>query len=139
MGLPDLDTESGEVKSFFLDWLRKEILTKYGFDGLRIDTVKHVGKPFWDEINFVLNTRGSFAIGEVMHSELPYVADYQNHMHSLMDYPLYYEIVDVFGKQALPISSLIQTLKKSNSIFASTPLLGVFIDNHDVSRFPNFL
>ena len=46
-GLPDLHTENEQVKKLFFDWIRDDVIIKYGFDGLRIDTVKHINIRFW--------------------------------------------------------------------------------------------
>lgn len=47
-GLPDFETERPEVRDFLLDaqlpWARR-----HGLDGFRLDTVKHVDHPFWQE------------------------------------------------------------------------------------------
>lgn len=47
-GLPDFETERPEVRDFLLDaqlpWARR-----FGLDGFRLDTVKHVGREFWRE------------------------------------------------------------------------------------------
>ena len=41
-GLPDLNTEREDVKSILLNWIKNDIILKYNFDGVRIDTVRHV-------------------------------------------------------------------------------------------------
>lgn len=75
-GLPDLNTESEQVKQILFNWIEADVVLKYGFDGLRIDTVKHVNMRFWQELSIVLSRLQIFAIGEVMHSQAHYVADY---------------------------------------------------------------
>lgn len=40
-GLPDLNQTNPEVKDGLIQWL-KSTLAKFDFDGLRVDTVKHV-------------------------------------------------------------------------------------------------
>jgi glycosidase len=66
-GLPDFKTELPEVAAFLLraqlGWAQQS-----GVDGFRLDTVKHVGHPFWDEHR--RHTReqlgsGFFLLGEV--------------------------------------------------------------------------
>ncbi len=66
-GLPDWKTELPEVAGWLLDaqigWARRS-----GVDGFRLDTVKHVGHPFWQEHR--RRTRaalgpGFFLLGEV--------------------------------------------------------------------------
>jgi alpha-amylase len=49
-GLPDLDQDNTFVKEYLLSWI--EILVmKYNFDGIRVDTLKHVPKAFWKEFS----------------------------------------------------------------------------------------
>jgi alpha-amylase len=66
-GLPDFETERPEVRDFLLDaqlpWARR-----YGLDGFRLDTVKHVDHDFWKEHRRRLRTefgRNFFLLGEV--------------------------------------------------------------------------
>ncbi len=44
---PDLDTENPEVVEQLLEWERFTI-DEYDIDGLRVDTVKHIRKGFWE-------------------------------------------------------------------------------------------
>jgi alpha-amylase len=46
-GLPDINTESEEVKQIFFNWIGDNVIAKYGFDALRIDTVRHINMRFW--------------------------------------------------------------------------------------------
>ena len=46
-GLPDLNTESEEVKDILFKWIKHDVIEKYGFDVIRIDTVRHVNIRFW--------------------------------------------------------------------------------------------
>ena len=47
-GLADLDQRHPFVKSYLNQWI-KETVQNFSFDGIRIDTVPHVEKPFWPE------------------------------------------------------------------------------------------
>jgi alpha-amylase len=108
-GLPDLDTENEKVKEILFKWIRENIIMKYNFDGVRIDAMKHVNKKFWTDLNFILKDLRTFSLGEVMHSQSGYVAEYQKCCaDSLFNYPLYYSVVDVFVKK-LPIRFLHET------------------------------
>ncbi|CAI2166187.1 2314_t:CDS:2 [Funneliformis geosporum] len=74
--LPDLDTENPVVASElnkWINWLVKE----FGFDGIRIDTAKHVRHSFWDAFT---QSSGVFSIGEVADSNAGFVGSYQGHM-----------------------------------------------------------
>jgi len=47
-GLPDLNQDNSYVRQYLKDWV-KGIVTEYGFDGIRIDTIPEVPKDFWSE------------------------------------------------------------------------------------------
>ena len=58
--LPDIDTENDGIVSKLNDIVSNWI-TSYDFDGIRIDTVKHVRKDFWPGYQ---KAAGVFATGE---------------------------------------------------------------------------
>ena len=70
--LVDVDTEDDEIVSTYNNWI-KTLVGNYSVDGIRIDTVKHVRKDFWP--NFA-SSSGVYTIGEVLHNETDYVANY---------------------------------------------------------------
>ena len=47
-GLPDFRTELPEVADYLMT-AHLSLAKRVGLDGFRLDTVKHVGHPFWDE------------------------------------------------------------------------------------------
>lgn len=66
-GLPDFKTELPEVADFLLD-AHLDRAERAGLDGFRLDTVKHVDHPFWQEHRRRLGERFGddfFLIGEV--------------------------------------------------------------------------
>ena len=91
-GLPDLKQENEWVTQQLLNWIH-DLISKYNIDGIRIDTIMEVPKWFWDSFR---NSARVFQIGEVFHGDINYVADYQNHLDSVFNYPLYYTIESSF-------------------------------------------
>jgi alpha-amylase len=75
-GLPDLNTESEEVKAILFKWIGDSVIAKYGFDAIRIDTVRHIGIRFWEELSHYLSDVPVFHLGEVMVREPSRVAEY---------------------------------------------------------------
>lgn len=61
--LPDLDTENDDIVQAMHTWI-KNLITEYGADGLRIDTVKHIRQDFWPDF---AKAAGVFTMGEVNH------------------------------------------------------------------------
>ncbi|KAJ5756500.1 hypothetical protein N7533_006043 [Penicillium manginii] len=84
--LPDVNTQSSEIQALFQKWV-KWLVTEYGFDGLRIDTVKHVEKEFWSAFS---SAAGVYTIGEVWDGDPDYLAGYANSMDGLLNYAVYY-------------------------------------------------
>ena len=132
-GLPDIDTENESNRKILYDWI-KWLVNEYKFDAIRIDTVKHVPKPFWS--GFTSNS-GVFSIGEVNDGNPAYVGSYQSTMDSLLNYPLYYGIMDVFARKQ-EMTKLMYKVQEIRSNFKDTTILGNFIDNHDVARFRRY-
>jgi alpha-amylase len=97
---------------------------------VRIDTVVEVPKWFWGE--FAKNC-GVFQLGEAADSRMKFVADYQNYIDGLLNFPLYYTLRDVFifGKSMYLIE---QNFFNTKNIFKDPTLLGNFIGNHDFPR-----
>lgn len=54
------------------NWI-KNLVSDYGIDGLRVDTVKHVRKDFWPEF---ASSAGVYTVGEVLTGEVGYAAPY---------------------------------------------------------------
>jgi len=46
--LPDLDQDNQFVRDYLKSWVAG-IVTEYGFDGIRIDTIPEVPGSFWKE------------------------------------------------------------------------------------------
>ena len=92
-GLPDLDQSNDFVRSYLKKWISGTV-SKFDFDGIRIDTVPHVPKDFWTEYG---EAAGVFQMGEVFNGDPAYAGDYQNYVTSLFNYPMFFTIRDVFG------------------------------------------
>ena len=130
--LPDVNTTSPEIRTLYQNWINNLVST-YNFDGLRIDTVKHVEKDFWPPF---VNAAGCYAIGEVFDGDPVYVASYQDSVPGLLNYPIYYPLTRAFLQQG-SFQDLADMHDRVSSEFSDPTLLGTFIDNHDNVRFLN--
>ena len=129
--LPDLNTEDGWVIFQLYKWIHW-LVKEFSFDGIRIDTVKHVRKDFWP--GFV-RASGVFAMGEVFDGNPKYLGEYQSGMDSIFNYAMYYTINDVFGKNRGSMWALESRINQVRETHRDVSLLGSFLDNHDNPRF----
>jgi len=70
--LPDLDQSNSYVRSELKLWV-KNLVSTYGFDGIRIDTIPEVPKDFWAEFG---PASGVFQMGECFNGDPAYVGPY---------------------------------------------------------------
>lgn len=131
--LPDLNQNHPFVRETLKSWVNG-VVNDFYFDGIRIDTVPEVSKDFWAEFAASAEV---FQMGEVADSRYDYVAQYQGVLDSVLNYPLYYQLLNVF-KYANDTMLSFRTHYKKMSAFENQDLLGVFVDNHDQPRFLNY-
>jgi alpha-amylase len=130
--LPDLNQDNTFVRETLKTWV-KDTVAKFGFDGIRVDTVPEVKKDFWDEYR---EAAGVYQVGEVFNGDIGYVSSFQGHLDATLNYPLYFAIKSVWDyKQSM--FTLRTTKQQEAASFQDTSVLGNFIDNHDNVRFLN--
>ena len=106
----------------WISWLVNE----FNFDGIRIDTARHVRHDFWDGFT---RSSGVFSIGEIPDGNAYFVGSYQGHMDSTLGFPLYFRMRDLYtGGNMYGIRDIINDNRKA---FNDTRLLGNFVDCHD--------
>ncbi|MBE0336203.1 family 14 glycosylhydrolase [Paenibacillus sp. 23TSA30-6] len=130
-GLDDLNQDNPATASELKNWI-KWLLNETGIDGLRVDTAKHVPKGFLKDFDQAANT---FTIGEIYSSDPAYVGDYTRYLDAALDFPMYYTIKDVFGRDQS--MTKIKERYTDDRHYRDAQTNGVFIDNHDVKRFLN--
>ncbi|KAI1873020.1 uncharacterized protein JN550_003273 [Neoarthrinium moseri] len=128
--LPDLKTEDTSIRSTWNDWITP-LISKYGIDGLRMDSTKHIEKDFWPGW---VSASGVYNMGEVYDGDPSKFPDWLNYISGLVNYPVYYWITRAFQSSSGSISDLvsgINTMKGS----MKTSTMGSFMENHDQVRF----
>jgi len=90
--LPDLNQDNSFVRSTLKTWVH-DTVQEFGFDGIRVDTVPEVKRPFWSEYGA---EAGVYQVGEVFNGNVNYVASYQGPLTATLNYPLYFTIKSVF-------------------------------------------
>ena len=128
--LPDLNHENKYVEKTLLEWI-KNLVKKYNIDGLRVDTVLEVPKWFWDKFR---ENAGVFHIGEAFNGNIDYISDYQNHLDSLFNYPLYYVIEKSFCGTFRELENYWFNIRNK---YPSPDYIATFVENHDNPRFLN--
>ncbi len=149
-GLDDFKTESPYVREQ-MEKIYEYWIEQAGFDGFRVDTVKHVEMGFWQEwcpaIHAFAAAHGRpdfFMFGEVLNQAdakcSSYVGDKDGgpfKLDSVLDYPLYFQINRVFAaatgntKQIADHSAAVE----ANYDSSARGQLVTFLDNHDQPRF----
>lgn len=130
--LPDINTGLSEIRTVldtWITWLVKE----YSFDGVRIDTVKHVEKSFWPGF---ASAAGVYSIGEVFDGDPAYLAGYASLMPGLLNYATYYPMNN-FYQQKGSSQALVDMMNTVSNTFPDPSALGTFLDNHDNPRWLN--
>ncbi len=150
-GLDDFRTESAYVRTnmaaIYSWWI-----TNAGFDGFRIDTVKHAEMGFWQDwcprIHGAAGAAGKtnfFLFGEVFDGSDAKNGSYSGtngggafKLDSLLDYPLFFAAQNVFerGQNTKQIEDHYNALAANYDSNTINQLV-TFLDNHDTTRFLN--
>ncbi|KAF2849652.1 carbohydrate-binding module family 20 protein [Plenodomus tracheiphilus IPT5] len=130
--LPDINTSSQELKDLYNTWIAW-LVREYSFDGVRIDTVKHVQKDFWPGF---ASAAGVYSIGEVFDGNPSYLAGYASLMPGLLNYATYYPMNN-FYQQKGSSQALVDMINTVSNTFPDPAALGTFLDNHDNPRWLN--
>ncbi|KAI0506854.1 alpha-amylase [Xylaria bambusicola] len=129
--LPDVKTEDSGVRDTFNGWI-KDLVSTYGIDGLRIDTVQHVEKDFWPGFE---NAAGCYSVGEIFNGDPNLFPDWLKYISGAMNYPAYYWITRAFQSTSATMTDLLNGINTMKGLMA-TKTFGSFIENHDNPRFP---
>jgi len=129
--LPDFKQENPYVKETLLKWITY-IMEKYKFDGMRIDTVPEVPKPFWVEWNAAVK---SFTMGEIFDDRIDYVNGYIGPLETALNYPIFFRIRYTWqGMNSF--WGLVEVLQQEEQAFGDKlDYICNFINNHDNERF----
>ena len=130
-GMPDLKQENEYVNKTLLSWI-KDTINDYDFDGVRYADVSNVPKWFWKAFTESANT---YTFGVVSSDNVSYIADYQNYMDGVGDYPLYYAIRESFCGGSM--KKLEEYHSNSHKLYSNPEYNTIWIGNHDNNRFLN--
>lgn len=117
------------MRSYLKSWISR-VVNDFDFDGIRIDTIPEVPKDFWSEYTAAA---GVFQMGENFNGNVSYVADYQNYVSALFNYPMFFTLHDVYGS-GNSMYSIRSLYDQEQSAFKDVDALGSFMNNHDNAR-----
>ncbi|MFO0554217.1 MAG: alpha-amylase family glycosyl hydrolase [Polyangiaceae bacterium] len=141
-GLPDFAQENPDVAAY-LTTSSVGFLGRFAFDGVRMDTAKHVYRPYFadDWVPAVRALRPeAFLLAEVFDDSGPAALEplLDTGFDSAFGFALHTGLVNAFAKGgkldgvASPVQAAVSTLG-----LARASRLVNFVDNHDVPRFPS--
>ncbi|KAH6838558.1 alpha-amylase [Chaetomium sp. MPI-CAGE-AT-0009] len=130
--LPDINTQDPAIRKLLQEWIRW-LVSEFDFDGVRIDTVKHVEHDFWPDFS---TAAGVYTIGEVFNGDPDYLAGYAKLMSGLLNYAIYYPLNN-FYQQKGSSQALVDMHDTVSQKFPDPAALGTFLDNHDNPRWLN--
>lgn len=148
-GLDDINTKNPEVIEGWIkvwaDWIGK-----YNFDGMRIDTFKHVDAAFWKR--FIPKIRGAAKLsgkkeflifGEVADPDAltlsQYIVDRQT--PGILDFSFQKKIIP-FAQYGLDVEELAELFNQDDyftTSYSNSGSLVTFLGNHDMGRIGRFI
>jgi hypothetical protein len=137
-GLPDFRQEQAAVTAYLDDTIRYLRTNVPGLDGLRMDTMKHVGDAYWRSFfaaDGVAAPTRLWTVGEIFSSDVSQIAKYVDTLGSpsAFDFPLKFAVTDSLGKGSS--TRRLADLFARDTIYRDPTRLSTFLDNHDVWRF----
>jgi alpha-amylase len=126
VGLNDLAQESPYVRRELDNYLRKT--NNMGFDGFRLDGVKHVPHWYWrDHVTSITSGWGKFTVGEVYDANIDLVRSYAELGMSVTDFNLYFTIAKAFK-----YDGDLGSLDGAGYAGRDSERAVTFVENHDV-------
>lgn len=153
-GLKDLDTANPDVQAalvqVFGDWIEKG-----GFDGFRIDTLKHVEHEFWQVFNPAMRDRAALIgkenflqFGEAFDGDDALLGSFTapGEVDSVVYFSQKFQVYDDVFKHGQPTTRIQALYDQRAEHYSDVPqergagqaprdILVNFIDNHDIPRF----
>ncbi len=139
--LPDMDLDNPDVIYYHINTILSWI-EETGVDAIRMDTVRHVEKAFWNYYKTMI--KGKYTdvslIGEVLVFDTKSISEYQKHFafDSLFDFPLQKAICDTFIYDG-SLVGLVSPFNKgfgileNDNVYTNQNKLVTLLDNHDLS------
>jgi len=144
--LPDFNQDDAEVEKYLIQnslwWLEMN-----GFDAIRMDTLPHVPRTFWQKWGSAIKREypNVNILGELFDSDPALISYFQTgrrghdgvdtQIDTLYDFALFYPIRNAFA-QGKPIREVSQMFSK-DWLYPNSEVLTTFLGVHDMPRFMN--
>lgn len=125
ISLPDLKTEDPAVASMLTSWAQS-MIANYSIDGFRIDSVLNLNQGLLEPFN---NASAIFNIGEVYDGNPVVACPYQQHLDSILNYPLYFPLIRAFANTTGSITDLVEMIASVKEDCRDVSVLGTFSEN----------
>ena len=137
-GLPDFNHRNPEAAAYLLD-LHQQWAERFDFDGIRMDTVKHVEPWYFRHwIGGMKESRPDlFIFGEILDESYAGYGQYLDAgFAGLFNFPLRRSLIDTFAKGG-SVEASAARVREMISLFGQrqSRLMVTLLDNHDVPRF----
>lgn len=130
--LADLKTENDTVRAIFGAWI-KDTVDKYGVDGLRLDSAKHIEPSFWQ--GFLESAGDIWAMAEWLEGNPDAYPSLLEGVPGATNYAVFFWIQRAWQTRLASFDELVNGINKMKSLLgANTSALGVFTENHDQLR-----
>ncbi|MEO1657794.1 MAG: alpha-amylase family glycosyl hydrolase [Pseudomonadota bacterium] len=148
-GLDDIQTEDPRVVEGFIE-IYTDWITRFGIDGFRIDTTRHVNPEFWQAFSPAVIEHAEkggipnfYVFGEVYDPDPAALARFTrvDGLPTVLDFAFQDAVTKVVAKGEP--TELFRTLFVADSLYESDKdgalILPTFLGNHDMGRFGTFL
>ncbi|KAL9132427.1 MAG: hypothetical protein Q9175_006399 [Cornicularia normoerica] len=132
ISLPDLAIENATVLNKWEAWV-SNITATYGIDGIRLDACLEQDQQFFTPFE---TAAGVYIICEAYDYPIDVVCGYQKYVSGLLNFPVWYLVIDAFGSISGSITNLYNGITEMQGNCTDVSLLGNFVENHDVNRLP---
>ena len=137
-GLPDFNHRNPEAAAYLID-LHRRWVERFPFEGIRMDTVKHVEPWYFRDWNAaMLRSRPQlFIFGELLDESYDKFPRYlEAGFAGLFNFPLRRSLIEVFAK-GNSVDGVAARVREMTSLFGQeqSRRLITLLDNHDVPRF----
>jgi alpha-amylase len=114
------------------------MINDYGFDGVRYADVPNVPKWFWGEFTEAAQTYtlGIVGVDQGTEDKVKYIADYQDYMDGVGDYPLFYNLRSALCNQDM--RNLDSYIQNYETLYKAPQYNGIWLGNHDKPRFLHY-